>query len=1494
MQYNNSEIINVCAEDIVATSSGDVTEENNVEEGKTFKNGLYGSWSKKLSWSGANSDYLNGDTHGLTHIDKELNGLTISIKPSSTTGNIATIDELGAPSGAFISLTRVINYGKNANNDDITNEQVIYTEVKYLANSDTYYYNAISEPVTNNAENRLEQLKPSSSSNNGLENITINGKKFAFVSDSQGFITALNTGISSTTITYSGTLEEEKISDLANNNYTFDLINITAYADDKCTQLNNNVGNISYDITVNNDQLQITIYYTNNDDSSAVYFKYDLIAQKESQSESISLKASNLFIDENKKQIKIDVSQESFLNALNEGQNYTITYQTDIGAVSQIFKYNEKHLIFESEDDKYEEIYNQIVDNTITINLNEGETITQTYIESVNKSDPFVTSNNEITNSEINFSVSDLSLSTWTKTTQNPADEDYVVSSNIEKLDPSNNGTAYKTLKETIVLKGRISSVSVKDNGKYLSFGEFTIYQGDSSKWVSLKFGNLGLASGTIGVSKFSYDEQTDTTTIEITAIADDLWIFNAESQNDFEKLNFTFNFYQSFAEDDHATYSYAYNKDSNNFDLIINAKEGFSIAYQLNDKIKGVNASDGNREIAFSNITSSSVIKKYNFTNFSDEDASYSFRYDFEADKFDLIINVKDDVALAYEYNQITQAINNSDQDRQIILENFTNFDSTILKYKVLSTEYDQVTYLTDENKILTGLSINVNSGYSAIYKLQQNDDELKECLTSSENERNLTFALTSLKNLTISKDVLNTNPISSIAIERDDVTFDSDDQITVTAEEVVPYFVESNFAEISVNDGKFVYNGVEYEIEIQSDGIDILIDGKTANENTGLFDLNGSYCLVVYDGDSDAVKIAKAYKGEDGIIKIDEQTFVKYYVIQSDNEYAIIFNADNLSESTDESGEKIYTINSTKFFAVEDLVARSETYKTTFDGNKLTISGNLYKSDILNLVLETEAEAINEEINLIHDTYEVVVGKYIESIEVSINNNSSEVTSQNEIFGPYSDETTLSLITNYKSFTNQSLINQATSTKAIPFEGIVVLNDIDVGFMESAILGVNDINGNGYFINFISKDSALFRNTNTGTDKYIKDFNAAGSVINTNDSDSGAGIISAKTLGATLKNVSSYGTINVNKEKKIRAGGIAASLTGKNHNNVKNFASLSNFVKEGYYYYTRTFIITFVEETATIRMAGIAWDMNVGSDSSKFTNYGTIIGIDGTNGSNRSDFPVELSGGNGYTGEHVYAISASNVGAGGTVYNYGIVKAGDGGNGGRGSNGYGGTDKTNGSAPESGNLGGTGGSAGAAGTAYLYAQTPLTNSSNSSKVFNGKPGVAGKKGNDGWGGYNLYLYNFTNFQKKVNKGSEDIVKWDVYHNDISETNTNMTTVYVKYMLGSYADKTELNTEICSDENLNTWLEIQYKMTWNYGNYAYDKNWDIKEINNTKILFKIEGTIYSTFFGNYYLGQLGAVSDAPLAVYVYSFGEATNATLKSYSMDTGNVASGN
>ena len=507
--------------------------------------------------------------------------------------------------------------------------------------------------------------------------------------------------------------------------------------------------------------------------------------------------------------------------------------------------------------------------------------------------------------------------------------------------------------------------------------------------------------------------------------------------------------------------------------------------------------------------------------------------------------------------------------------------------------------------------------------------------------------------------------------------------------------------------------------------------LTGKAGDANRQLAKFNGAEvageeisvgrATYSYEVDGDGLSLYQRFIGDKGKLSLPKET--NEIIIK----YGFDANGDIVIAGYQVNSNGMVTIDGTAYYKLEDDKVISREPKFTESNGQTTIYfyGEInvysyieYSVDIkvaddyktFNLVNQvSEHEITGQDRNFIDSN--AYKGQTIDGQTISYENNKIIVSA-----GRASGARSIDLI--YSSFTSVDInkaIYRSEEQTAVTINNMILKRDIDVGHINNSYSNSGfggKISGDGYIINYTSKNASLF-NQVLSNNNFVKDLSVAGSLITDGTSTTSNYGMLAKTISTGIKNISTYGSISHITTRAIKAGGIAYEINGSAQN-LNNFVSYSAF---NYAY----------DGTTECGMMGIMWNKGTDNSISYANNYGTIIGFRGKDGADGTS--TDKAGDDGEDGQNVYAISSQNVTS---ANNYGIVKAGDGGNGGRGFDGVGGKDSTKKeNAPINGTQNGTGGGKGIAGTAYLF--------NKEEKATNGKDG---KNGNGCWGGLNLNKY--------------------------------------------------------------------------------------------------------------------------------------------------------
>ena len=512
--------------------------------------------------------------------------------------------------------------------------------------------------------------------------------------------------------------------------------------------------------------------------------------------------------------------------------------------------------------------------------------------------------------------------------------------------------------------------------------------------------------------------------------------------------------------------------------------------------------------------------------------------------------------------------------------------------------------------------------------------------------------------------------------------------------------------------------------------------LTGKAGDANRQLAKFNGAEvageeisvgrATYSYEVDGDGLSLYQRFIGDKGKLSLPKET--NEIIIK----YGFDANGDIVIAGYQVNSNGMVTIDGTAYYKLEDDKVISREPKFTESNGQTTIYfyGEInvysyieYSVDIkvaddyktFNLVNQkSELGITGQDCNFIDsNAYE---GQTIDGQTISYENNKIIVSA-----GRASGARSIDLI--YSSFTSVDInkaIYRSEEQTAVTINNMILKRDIDVGHINNSYSNSGfggKISGDGYIINYTSKNASLF-NQVLSNNNFVKDLSVAGSLITDGTSTTSNYGMLAKTISTGIKNISTYGSISHITTRAIKAGGIAYEINGSAQN-LNNFVSYSAF---NYAY----------DGTTECGMMGIMWNKGTDNSISYANNYGTIIGFRGKDGADGTS--TDKAGDDGEDGQNVYAISSQNVTS---ANNYGIVKAGDGGNGGRGFDGVGGSDKTDGTAPTTGIIGGSEGEQGKPGSAYLASQDDTL--SKCSNALKSEIGKKGKKGNSGWGGLNL-----------------------------------------------------------------------------------------------------------------------------------------------------------
>ncbi len=610
------------------------------------------------------------------------------------------------------------------------------------------------------------------------------------------------------------------------------------------------------------------------------------------------------------------------------------------------------------------------------------------------------------------------------------------------------------------------------------------------------------------------------------------------------------------------------------------------------------------------------------------------------------------------------------------------------------------------------------------------------------------------------------------------DDLILDGDNATTAVVYTQDPILInENSYAQSDVinsttgGPGTVEFGGITYNFEINSDGVLTsfkqgenvweINEGITFIENKN----NYFYYNIVEDEENKtySLQIFETYKGSNCVINVKGNNYS--YKLKEGGSLEFI----GFTITT--QGEKRIVVIGGVSYRLEDFTTESEPVKANTEGGKFEISDDngsskfIYNDTTLKanqyIIFSIKTHAIETNVNIllennkINSVFANVPVKdnadLLGSATYTINGQSPANTTETSV-GPFTYDAEIRITATYndKESGAQTVGVSFGGENRTNYQGVVITKDINVkNIDQNYVLNLNLTSTNDNVINYTSiSNNALFENISS---QFVKDISIAGSIIVSDSSHVEAGML-AVSLNSNLKNVKTFGTISTAKHLSgIKAGGVAGIISSS-LSNISNFTSFSNTIYES--------------DMAGIAGSGTTELKNV---SGSLCNYGTIIGVRGADGAS--------AGEDGQKGQDVYAISHVNIESNSVnIYNFGIVKAGDGGNGRRGADGQGGTDKTNGTAPTNGTFGATeGGKKGEAGKAYYFATNKNTHTASEQEPYvisgtlrDGLDGLYdGSRGNDGWGGLNLYL-NFEKHDGPENRIDVDENNW-TYHANLN-----------------------------------------------------------------------------------------------------------------------------
>ena len=1267
---NNDNIINVYANGLGLDNGNEISGDSNKNAEKIYRNGLYAI---------PNETYFNNefvrhtseelfDNDNIVTVPENEPGITKTQSTTKSTKNIdlgngitiglnncdfqvAELDELGGISKYYVKTTRSITY-----NGSVTKTQTRYWEVKEVQN--TYADSAWIE--ADSTVNNLSLINENDEQSTGeVTTVYINGSPYAFVENGKGLLDVLSGNMATkqdeNAIDNIGGISVKTLYDVG---YKF-VVNITDHG--------NGIDNVSGKAEYKDGKVYVTVNYSFTGSGNS-NIEYTVSAYREDYIETMQLNASNLLIDGGKLTIKLNGGYN-----LTKDRNYTIKVDDQ---TNYIFTYNGTDLVYSGSDN--DNALNNLQGKTITLNLNEGEIVTDQKTMYLT-----YTSSNGWSQS-IQGSYSNTS-STYERITQYVAENDagnnnardVIISSN-QVVDEGSVGDERIKITLTRVILGKVTSISL-NGGLNWSSGNRTIALNDTSTRLEFKH---AAANGYVRATQFEYDSASNKTYLTLY-LRRDIRSFPENLKSDWSAVTITYNFDNSYVDSPYGsteTKTYTAGNDS------------ITATFKANGNANKY-VSAGSRSGAGKNST-------INYEN-------YYYTQNYKLDN--ISINVAENQWVTYSYGSNSTEIITNGSKNVISFSNLNGLGSSLVKtvFKISGAQSTTYDYNYDD------LILDGDNATTAIVYTQ-------DPILINESS----YA---------QSDVINSTTGGSGTVEFGGITYN--------------FEINSNGVLTSFKQGENVWE---------------INEGITFIENKD----NCFYYNIIEDAESEtySLQMFETYKGSNCVINVKGNNYS--YKLKENGNFEIIggalIDADGLTKV--ELGGVIYL--------VEDYTTTSEPIKANIENGKFIITKNedgksIFTYEDANLkpnqyilfnVNYKQAEekiTLTLENNVINDVYANVPAKnngdLFNNASYTINGQSSTDTTVTSV-GPFTYDAEIKVTATYKNKESGSQtveVNFGSEDKT-NYLGIVLTKDVNLKNVSSIYsLSINFASKNENIVNFISTTkNGLFESTSD--ELFIKDVNFAGTVVVSNISNN-AGIL-AVSLSSNINNLKTYGTISTaSKNDYVKSGGVAgiisASLT-----NISNFTSFSNTL--------------YNSDMAGIAGSGTTELKNV---SGSLCNYGTIIGVRGADGAS--------AGEDGQEGQDVYAISHVNIESNSVnIYNFGIVKAGDGGNGRRGADGQGGTDKTNGTAPTNGTFGATeGGKKGEAGKAYYFDTNKNTHTASEQEPYvisgtlrDGLEGLYdGSRGNDGWGGLNLYL-NFEKHDGPENRIDVDENNW-TYHANLN-----------------------------------------------------------------------------------------------------------------------------
>ena len=1426
--FGNDDSRNVYASTISINSDKTISNVGN-KSGSAYQNGNFGLVTMEVTGSSLPSGVKWG----------EVNGITISVAKDDEDKDDATVvvaerDALGGPKTFYVKINRKMVYGENSS---VTRYQDIYTDLKTIES--TYE----SEALTTGSTTADSISKTEITDSDGLTTVTIAGANYAFVKDAAGFKSTVNASSLITSIPVDG--DNTKLKDASNNSVEISKLISAGYT----FSVESTTENVTGTASIQGSNLKLTFTYPRTISS----FNYTIKANRATDEQTITVNSSNLIAEQNGAIVAINL----------EGFSVTpgVTFTFEKYAFTSVAAQRLVHTIEAGET--AQQVINALNGKALTIDVNAGSHFSSSAPGYAGGSVTSYLGNSYTYVAEKDFTgtkqeSTDLAyittglrlrpfsgfaapnlLSVGTPTESNKITLASDPTLNYDEIIAGSDRWSV-VANYTVRVWGHVDSVQPLDRQapfagydirSYLQTIDLNSFQagqeqqlglyGKSESNVCPLVRHLGPYVAQLHLTGSSYVNNyteisfsayllrlVDLGTVEDNnPIEIDTWI-----EIGIPAMLLRFNYEDGSSRPEDSTFEYNYQQT---YTESVPLDDGSTLKLTYTKKAV---AEEKDLECEIADATS-----------IEDED---EWNLGYEAYLYETVYYYTG--TATYELTSAT--ITSQDNDLHTFVIN-GNYYQTSSSSKTVSIEINDLANDTDDKidvyvrDSATSVSYTVEEsnfapGQTPTGKLYEGKLVLIEedaTETSDANKQitvNGTTYTVSVAASSDGEDVVTLTPSSGTAIVSDNymlliggqeysVAYDSTTGTLTLSKQysgsqgalkigssILLYLFDSS-GEIQV-----YKDGAEYNLTTNNN--QITIDGTTYNITTRSEEVTGVTVTVAETSTTSEAETSTTSEDESSTTSEDESSTT------SEDESSTTSGDESSTTSGDESSttsgdETTYTLTAT--------------VKTTGDTPTAVVIESYQYIDFEYKCQNSEAQEIfrvynNAPIITVPATGYIASGPTVTL--GSINATADDYTiSENEVtFNAFHDKSvsakTFTVTTGYKEYSDDSYTASDLSTGGTDYKGVVLRGDIDLGSIDTTLTlqiattsNTGLLVGDGYFVNFYSTSDALFSETNN----VIKDLNVAGSVVKADPPSTGEattasteelpynGLLSV-AISKNLNNVKTYGTISTAKTTKaINAGGVAHAIdSASTLTNVSSYTSFSN-----------------VNYSAD--MAGIAYSLEASSLAGDISNYGTIIGVRGSDGADAGD--------DGGKGQDVHAITLSDISGdisasntvSANIYNYGIVKAGDGGNGRRGTDGSGGSDADNGYIPsqeeaaQNGNgnnnrtrpgsyeQGSAGGQAGAAGIAYLYGTpsdgTSTTNNAvelsasdgtkNSDIKLDSNPGIAGGQGNNSWGGLNLSKFGDHRTWGGEGKSVQDMISnWNlIYTNAGLNGSSGIATIY-------------------------------------------------------------------------------------------------------------------